>query len=356
MEEPLGVLTAAEPSGEILGALVLAELEDRHPSLRWTGYCGEAMRARRSFDPLGDAAHLSGAGLVELLPRLPQLLEARRSLRRATDAAPLSIFVDAPDLHLPLARRAHEGGRPAVMLVAPQFWAWRPRRRDFVARHVDLTLCLFRFEAEAIRSVGGAAHWVGHPCSERLPRLVPRGDRPLRVAVLPGSRPSEVKAHLEPFLTAAREALGDTEGEIVVAWRLPQPPRKRPGVTFTMRPGAEVLADADVALVAAGTATLEAAALGVPLVVGVALHRTTAAVARRLLRTRFAALPNVLLGEAAVPEHWQDLGGVGADLRRLLGDLPAAREHAGEVAARLAPVLGPPGFASRVVDHLEVFL
>lgn len=356
MEAPVGVLTAAEPSGETLGGLVLAELEERHPDRMWTGYCGEAMRTRRGYHALGDASQLSGAGLVELLPRLPQLWEARRKLRAAVDAAPLSVFIDAPDLHLPLARRAREVGRRSVMLVAPQFWAWRPGRKDFVARHVDLTLCLFRFEVDAIRSVGGAAHWVGHPCTEHLKPATPATDRPPRIAVFPGSRPNEVHAHLEPFLAAAREALGEGEGEIVVAWRIPHPPRKRPGVTFTMQPGPAVLADADAALIAAGTATLEAAAMGVPQVVGVKLHPATATIARRLLRTRHAALPNVLLKDAVVPEHWQDLGGLAADLRRILRDRPAARQQAGAIADRLAPMLGPPGFARRTVDALEPLL
>ena len=314
------------------------------------------MRARRVYRPLGDAAQLSGAGIIELLPRLPQLLEARRALRSAVDAAPISIFIDAPDLHLPLAKRAHEAGRRSVMLVAPQFWAWRPGRKDFVARHVDLTLCLFRFEVDAIRSVGGAAHWVGHPCSEGLRPAAPNTDRPPRIAVFPGSRPSEVEAHLEPFLAAAREALGDREGEIVVAWRIPHPPKKREGVTFTMQPGTDVLADVDAAVIAAGTATLEAAAMGVPTVVGVKLHPVTAGIARRLLQTRYAALPNVLLKETAVPEHWQDLGGVAADLRRILHDRTAATQRASEIAARLAPILGPPGFAQRAAEALESLL
>jgi lipid-A-disaccharide synthase len=355
MAEILHVLTAAEPSGEQLAAAVLTELERRHPDLTWTGYSGEAMRTRRSYRALGDASQLSGAGLVELIPRLPQLLAAKRKLEFAVDVAPVSVFVDAPDLHLPLARRAREAGRLSVMLVAPQFWAWRSGRKDFLARHVDLTLCLFRFEVEAIRSVGGAAHWVGHPCFERLPERTGRPDGPPRVAVLPGSRPNEVREHLEPFLAAAREALGP-EGEIVVAWRLPDPPKKRPGVTFTMRPGAEVLAEADAALVAVGTATLEAAALGVPQVVGVRLHPLTAMITRRLVRTRYAALPNILLQERAVAEHWQDLGGMAADLRRLLADPEGSRQRAEEIATRLKPILGPPGFAERVVDHLDVLL
>ncbi len=359
MPEPLpNVLTAGEASGAALGALALAELEERCPGVQWTGYGDEAMRARPSFRPLGDVAHLSGAGLVELLPRLPQLIAARRALTAAVDAGPpLAIFVDAPDLHLPLARRARGVGTRSVLLVAPQFWAWRPGRRDFVARNVDLTLCLFRFEVDAIRSVGGAAHWVGHPATERLPQRADRDpSRPPVIAVFPGSRVHEVERHLGPFLGAARAALGDGAGEIVVAWRIPYPPKKRPGVTFTMRPGAEVLADADVALVAAGTATLEAAALGVPTVCGVAMHPVTASVARWLVRTPHVALPNVLLRERVIEEHVQDLGGLEDGLARLLRDREAAQGRADEIAGRLKKELGPPGFARRVVDAVEVLL
>lgn len=348
------LLTAGEVSGDGLAGPVLAELARRSPELRWTGFGGDRMRRVETFEPLGHVNQLSGAGLVELLPALPRLLRGRARLARALRRGPpVAVFVDAPDLHLPLARRAPPGTR-TVQLVSPQFWAWRPGRARLLARQLDLVLCLFAFEARRLRQAGARAVHVGHPLADRLVESGGWRGLPGRtiVAVLPGSRPSEVSRHLEPFVAAARAALAGREGEIVVPWRLAGPAPVLPGVRFERRSGLEVLAEAQVALVAVGTAALEAAALGVPTVCAVRLHPATARVARRLLRTPWAALPNVLLGERAIPEHLQDLRGVEPDLRALLNDPVGSATRAADLAARLRPELGPPGFASRVADCL----
>ncbi len=346
------ILTAGEVSGDRLAGPVLAELARRRPELRWTGHGGPEMAAVSAFAPLGDVAELSGAGLVELLPALPRLLRGRARLAAALGRGPrLAVFVDAPDLHLPLARRAPPQTRTA-QLVCPQFWAWRPGRRRFLARHLDLVLCLFAFEARLLCRAGVRAVHVGHPLADRpAPPTRPRSTPPV-IAVLPGSRPAEVARHLEPFVAAARAALEGRGGEIVVPWRLPAAPPTAPGVRFERASGPDVLARADLALVAVGTATLEATALAVPTVAAARVHPATALVARRLLRTRWTALPNVLLEEEAIPEHVQDLSGVAADLRRLLDDPDGAAARARRVAARLRPELGPPGFAARVADCL----
>ena len=351
------VLTAGEASGAQIIDTVLPHLVARHPELRWTGFGGAATAASASYVSLGAAAELGGAGLVEIIPALPRLLRARRRLVAALDAAPpVALFVDAPDLHLPLARRARAAGVRTAQLVSPQFWAWRPQRRDFMAEHLDLTLCLFDFEVPALRSAGAAAHFVGHPLVERLPAVAARPDRERPVvALLPGSRRSEVARHLEPFVRAARAAGGQTV-DLVVPWRLDRAPPPIPGVRFDHRSGAEVLEGADAALVAAGTATLEAALLGVPTIVAVRLHPLSAAITRPLLRTPFVALPNVLLKREVLREHIQDLSGLGDDLATLLHDLGAARDAAAGWAGELREVMGPPGFASRVVDAVAPLL
>lgn len=349
------ILSAAEPSGDALAGPVLSELARRRPDLRWTGFGGASMRGVPTFDPLGDVADLSAAGLVEILPSLPRILRAGTRLRRAIGTGPpIAVFVDAPDLHLPLAREARAGGARTVQFVAPQVWAWRPGRARFLARHFDLVLCLFRFEVQGLLGSGVRAAWVGHPLADRLAGPeVPRGAEGTPVlAVLPGSRPAEIARHLGPFVAAAHAALAGRGGEIVVPWRLAARPPALRGVRFETAAGIDVLRRADVALVAAGTASLEAAALGVPQLAAVRVHPASAAIARRLLRTRWVALPNVLLGDQVVPEHVQDLSGVARGLAAMLDDLPSARERAVDVAARLREVLGPPGFALRVADSL----
>lgn len=345
------VFTAAEVSGDRLAGAVLCALGERRPDLRWAGVGGAAMLASGRHDAVASVDDLGGAGLVELLPRLPAILRARARLQALlAERPPLSVFVDAPDLHLALATEARRRGLRTALLVVPQFWAWRPGRRQQVAQAADLALCLFEHEVAPLRSLGVAAFWVGHPAAELDP-APPRGRRPLRLALLPGSRRSEVHRHLRPFLAAA---LALDCRDVEVAWRLPQPPPTVEGARFTRDSGPSVLARADVALVAAGTASLEAAVLGVPTVVAVALHPLSAVVARRLLQVDHVALPNLILGRRAVPEVVQNLSveALCAPLRPLIADRVGAREEAAEHARELRARLGPPGFGARAAHRL----
>ncbi|HCP45979.1 MAG TPA: hypothetical protein DIU15_08060, partial [Deltaproteobacteria bacterium] len=300
--QPRSVFTAGEVSGDRLAAPVLESLQRHRPSWSWTGFGGDRLDGLPSFAPLGRVEDLSGSGVAELLPALPRLLRGKRALEGALSEAPeLAVFVDAPDLHLPLARRARLRGTRTVLIVAPQTWAWRPNRLERLGEAIDLVLCLFPFEVEPLRRAGIAAHWIGHPVVE-LARDQQAGGRPVRlsgpvdapaVAVLPGSRPHEVRRHLAPMVAAARLALsahgtgvgGVQRGRILVPWRLDVAPPTMEGVEFVQQSGPWALERADVALVAAGTAALEAAVLAVPSVVVVSAHPITAALARRGGRT-----------------------------------------------------------------------
>lgn len=348
------VFTVGEPSGDGLAGPVLAAIAASRPELRWSGVGGPHMAGTGTHDPLADVDTLGGAGLVELVPRLPSILRTRRRLTKALDALPpLAVFVDAPDLHLPLARRARERGIRTALLVVPQFWAWRPRRVETIGAAADLALCLFQHEVSPLRQRGLAAFWVGHPVGA-LPLATPPARGRPTLALLPGSRPSEVSRHLAPFVAAARAL----DCSIEVAWRLPADPPQIDGVRFRRDPGVDVLASADVALVAAGTATLEAAILGVPTVVAARLHPVTAAVARRALRVEHVALPNLLLGEAALPEVLQDLsvGRLVAALRPLVRDPSGARQRAVTTSARLRRLVGGGAFAPRAAERILALL
>ena len=361
------ILSAAEASGDRIAAGILAHLARREPQLRWTGCWGSAMAAdcQAPFDPLGDVSDLSASGAVELIPHLPALLRARMRLQAALDRQPdLAVFVDAPDFHLPLAARARRQGIPTVLVVPPQWWAWRPRRLQTMGAHADLVLCLFRFEVEPLRAQGVAAHWIGHPAAVLLEPQVelrsPTPDETLKVAILPGSRPAEVRRYLRPFLAGLQLALGSTgrRAEVTVPWRLASAPPKVEGVSFRRSEGAVVLAQADLALVAAGTATLEAAAVGVPTVIAAAANPVTAAIARRLLRKRRLGLPNILLNDDVIPELQQDLHPqrLAAALAPLLDDPNGARRQAALVRQRLRPYLGKPGFGARAADCISGLL
>jgi len=361
------ILSAAEPSGDRIAAGILAHLQQDRPQLRWRGCAGDAMSAvpGSCFEPLAAVSDLSASGLIELLPRLPSLFRARRKLEGALrGGAALAVFVDAPDFHLPLAALARQQGIPTVLVVAPQWWAWRPSRLRQITRCADLVLCLFRFEVAPLRAAGVAAHFVGHPAAALLQQQVRPGGssqrRSRRIAVLPGSRPSEVARNLRPFVAGLQQATARAglEAELVVPWRLPAAPPTLQGVRFLRQEGRAVLAGSDLALVAAGTATLEAAALGVPTVISAAANPITAAVARQALNTARLGLPNILLGEDAIPEVHQDLrpARLAQAVAPILADPIAAQKEAAQIRQRLRPVLGPPGFAARAASEIGQLL
>jgi len=359
----ISLLTAAEPSGDRIGAAVYAELRRRNPKRSWRGFAGDQLRLAEGFEPIGRVEDLSGAGLVELVPQLPGLIAGRRRLRGELDAGPeVALLIDAPDLHLPLAARSRRRGSkvPIVQLVVPQFWAWRPRRKERIARDINLSLCLFRFEVAPLLSIGAPARWVGHPLVDAIPVRAtppPRQDT-LRIALLPGSRRSEVHRNLKRVLQHIDAALGKTPREVTVPWRLDSPPPDLPGLVFSRASGAEVLAESDLALVAFGTACLEAALLGVPFLAFGSAHPLTRRIVRPMLRTRWLALPNIVLGRAAVPEHLLPAAGPAFErsVRTLCERLASERSQSGGIAEELRHALGPPGFARRTVDCLEPLL
>jgi len=345
------LLSAAEPSGDRLAAeLLLALRELREVEVR--AVAGPALRAL-GVTEIAAVEDLSVNGVQEVLARWPSIRRARRRLCTALDDPPdLLVTVDAPDLHLPLARAARARGVRAVGYVSPQVWAWRPGRARAIARDLDRLLCLFPFEPALYTRHGLDARFVGHPVVDRLAE-VRRAPRPGCFALLPGSRREELRRLLPVFLDAARAVR-----------------RERPEATFRLglaegadrglvpaEEGVEVVAglaaaaaEAEAALVASGTATLELAVLGVPMVVAYQVHASTYALGRLLVRgVRHIALPNILAGEGIVPEHLQRLDptALAVDLLRVAAD-PA-------VPARLRAVrssLGPPGAARRAAEAL----
>jgi len=344
-----GVLTAGEYSSDRLGGPVLAELRRRRPELTWRGIAGPELR-EAGLQPLGDVADLGITGLAEALPGLPAAWRAHRTLRAAMRTAPLAVTIDSPDLHLRLLRGARRAGCRTVQLVAPQFWVWRAGRAKQLADGADLALCLWPFEVPLLRAHGCAAFCVGHPAVDR-PMPARTASKGLRVLLLPGSRGHEIERHLPMF----RAALAGIEHRATLVWA---------GVDKPVIDGVEVLTgplhehlDVDLVLVAAGTATLEVALAGVPQIAVASGTAFTQAVARMWLRRAHYALPNILLGRAAVPEiHGLELAPLAAAVRAAVDGLPGRRAAAEAVAEELRALLPPPGFAARVVDRLEPML
>jgi lipid-A-disaccharide synthase len=349
------LLTAAEPSGDAIGGALLSAL----PGADWVGCGGPAMRADRRFRSLMPVESLGIAGLVEAVPGLRRALRARLLLRSACEGVAAAIFIDAPDLHLPLLVRCARMGLPAAQVVAPQVWAWRPGRIRAL-RSATTVVCLLPFEVELLRRHGVAACYAGHPAVDRTAGL--QRSPGARIAVLPGSRSSEVRRNLLPMLRGVAHALRPGERAVAeVPLVVPAAcPRTICGlsVEVTDRPGVVALAEASSAVVAMGTATLEAALLAVPTVAVGAVHPATAAIARRALLIQRFALPNVLLGEAVVEEvvQYEVERGVGTALQALRARPERAAAQAETIASRLRDMLGPSGFAARASAALQPML
>lgn len=345
----IGVL-AGEASGDILGSRVIAALQAQHPDLRVEGIGGPLMEARglHSMFPM---ERLSVMGFVEPLKRLPELLRIRRAVFEHFRDQPPDLFlgIDSPDFNLRLERRLRECGITTAHLVSPSVWAWRQGRISKIKRSVDAMLCLFPFETDIYTDHAIPTYFVGHPLADEIPLRLAHADarRALQLdppgrllALLPGSRSAEVRLLAPLFLQAARLL---REGDPRLSFVIPAAsPARRielesslqqyPDLPVTLVDGRsrEVMAAADALLLASGTATLEAALLKRPMVVAYRMSPFSWWLVSRLVRTEFAALPNILAGRGLVPELIQDAAtpeALAAAVRPLLSGGEAAQRQ-----------------------------
>ncbi|KAA9129599.1 lipid-A-disaccharide synthase [Marinihelvus fidelis] len=328
---PRIALIAGEASGDQLGGALIRALRQRYPDAEIFGIGGDHMRAA-GFDTWWDRRELSVMGLAEVLRHLPRLLKLRGELlRRLDDARPdILVGIDAPDFNLGVERRAREAGMTTVQYVSPTVWAWRQGRVKGIARAVDRVLCLFPFEPAFYERHGVTARYTGHPMADAIPLhndpVAARQSLGLEtegeiVALLPGSRASEVSRLAGPYIEAAVELASRRPGIRFVAPMADEGARACfESVRETMNSAAkavdiqlvdgralEVMAAADVVLVASGTAALECMLVNRPMVVSYRLAPATYRILRhfRLMKTAHVSLPNILAGEALVPELFQ---------------------------------------------------
>ncbi len=321
-------IVAGEQSGDNLGAALMREILARAPDTLFTGIAGPNMRAE-GCRVLAEAEELAVMGLFEVLRHLPALLRLRRRVVKTFLAEPPDVFVgiDAPEFNLNVAPRLHAAGIATVQYVSPQVWAWRQGRVASMAAALDEVLCLLPFEAPFYAGHGLQATFVGHPLAEQCPLLPDRmaarvalGLPPVGpiVAVLPGSRRSEVERLAPEFAAACRwlrtrlpgvqfvapMANAAARGLFESAWAVADggPVRVLDGEART------AMTAADVVLVASGTATLEATLCKRPMVVAYRLATPTAAAFRwfGLMKAPYFSQPNLLAGEAVVPEFFQE--------------------------------------------------
>ena len=319
-------MVAGEASGDLLGGLLLQGLKARWPGLQAGGIGGPLLMAQ-GFDAWWPHERLSVFGYVDALGRLPELLRIRRQLaERLLHERPAAfIGIDAPDFNFGLETRLRRGGIKTIHFVCPSIWAWRGERVHKLAAAADHVLCLFPFEPALLQRHGVAATFVGHPLADAIPLVPPRAaaraalglaDGDAVVALLPGSRRSEI-AHIAPRLLAAAALMQRRRPElrfvmpVVPGLRgLVEPLRTQhaKGAAITLLDGKshEALAACDLALVASGTAALEAALFKRPMVITYHLAWLNWQRMKRMRYQPWVGLPNILCGEFVVPELIQD--------------------------------------------------
>jgi len=327
--EPLTIgVVAGEPSGDTLGAHLIQSLRPHLPHARFTGIGGPKMQAAgcESQFPM---EKLAVRGYVEVLRHYVEILGIRRQLAAHFLEHPPALFVgvDAPDFNLGLERKLRSAGIPTAHFVSPSIWAWRGGRMHNIRRAVARMLVVFPFEQQLYERAGVPVTYVGHPLAEILS---PSPDRAamreqLRlpatarvIAVLPGSRVSEVEQMAEIFIETAAQitaAVPDVQFLVPLVNRPTRELfetalyRRQPGelnLTVMFGHAHEAITAADVVLAASGTATLEAALLGRPMVIAYRMSRLSFWMIKRRSYQPYVGLPNILSGEFVAPEFLQE--------------------------------------------------
>ncbi len=355
-------IVAGEASGDLLGSLLIGALKNAQPELEFTGIAGPKMQALGAHS-LFPMQALSVRGYVEALGSLNKILAIRRALKRhlLKIRPELFIGVDAPDFNLSLERKLKNAGIPSVHFVSPSVWAWRPKRINKVRRAVSHALLIFPFEEEIYRKAGIPATYVGHPLAHALPepdRKTARERLGLQaegeyVVLMPGSRMGELKALAQLFIATAKNLSASrpqTRFLIPLVNRetrqlfelylheanlqaLPdahdQDARQDLPLRILYGHAHDALQAADAALIASGTATLEALLLDCPHVITYQVPWLTWQIMRRQALQPWIGLPNILAGENIVPEIIQKQAtpeALAQALATLLED-PDARER-----------------------------
>ncbi len=319
-------MVAGEASGDLLASLLIRGLRQRWPQAQGHGIGGPRM-ADLGFDAWWPHERLAVRGYVEVLRHYRGIVAIRSQLLQRLLAAPPDVFigVDAPDFNLDLEAQLKSAGIPIVHFVCPSVWAWRPERIEKIRRSVDHMLCIFPFEPELLARAGIDATYVGHPIASTIAMQPDRPaarallgldqERPV-VALLPGSRRSEIEhmtprfiraaqimqqrqPHLQFVLPAAPGLLGAIEAQVQAHGGLS-------GLQIVSGQSHAVLAACDVTLIASGTATLEAALFKRPMVIGYHMNWLSWQIMKRQKLQAWVGLPNILCRDFVVPELLQE--------------------------------------------------
>ena len=321
-------MVAGEASGDLLAAHLIAALKARRPGIEFAGIGGPRMMAE-GFESHFPMEKLSVRGYSEALLHYREIMSIRSRLAKGMlrDRPDLFIGVDSSDFNLGLERKLKDAGIPTVHYVSPAVWAWRRWRVRRIARSVDRILVMYPFEEPLYRAAGVPVSYVGHPLADIIPLEPPKDDArtqlrlpsgKLIVALLPGSRRSELKYMANAFVLAAhrfRQEVPEVHFVVPMVTRetreiferaIHENQRTDLPLTLLFGHSHEALAAADLALVASGTATLETALFKTPMVIAYRQSPITWALMRQMVYLPYVGMPNILAGERLVPELLQD--------------------------------------------------
>ncbi|NIO09906.1 MAG: lipid-A-disaccharide synthase [Deltaproteobacteria bacterium] len=364
------MLVVGEASGDLYGAQLVNQLYRQDPSLDIYGVAGENLK-REGIRVLFDVARLAGMGLAELIGNIKSLWLAYWLLRRSLkDQRPdLLILIDFPEFNLRLARLAHRWNIPVLYYISPQVWAWRKGRTRKIARWVSRIAVVFPFEVPLYEKEGARVTFVGHPLLDLVHSNQSREDTLKRyrldpdkqtIVMLPGSRKREVEYLLPLMLRAAARLSLDGEIQFVVLRANTVKPEQLEEILSTVSlPVAVVEMDnynllnaANLAWVASGTATLEAALLKKPMIIVYRLSWITYLLARLLVRVNHIGMVNIIAGDRVVPELIQDdvtAEKICSETQRILSDKNVTQQIVGKLE-NVRERLGSPGAPQRVAE------
>ncbi|HEV2489839.1 MAG TPA: lipid-A-disaccharide synthase [Candidatus Acidoferrales bacterium] len=374
MSVPQILISAGEASSDMYAAR-LARAVAAKTGAKFFGMGGEKMR-EQGVEIVADASQIAVVGITEVLHRLPAVWRAWRRLEsEAMRRKPaLAITVDSPGFNFGLARRLKKHGVRCAYFISPQLWAWRPRRMRWIQERFERVIVIFPFEEEIYRKAGVKVDFVGHPLVDSVHRTMTREQfaakfgldaRQQILALLPGSRPSEIRRNLPIILEACKRLVENRSLQIVLAAAPGLGAKsfnanKSPDTPVTIVESAtyDALAAADCAIVSSGTATVEAALLGTPMVVVYRVSGITALIARPMISTRFFAMVNLIVGRTAIPELIQEkftAEALRAEVSGLLNS-PEAREQQKRDLAQVRDKLGRGGAIERAADVIAEML
>lgn len=320
-------IVAGEASGDLLGSELISALKLENADIKFTGIGGDNMK-KAGCDCIYSIDSLSVMGISEIFSRYFDLLKIRKNIKNLYLENPPDLFIgiDAPDFNFSLERMLRQAGIKTLHYVSPSIWAWREYRLKSIARSVDMMLTVFPFEPVLYRKYGIPVNFVGHPLANKIDlktdKHIKRQELGLPedsklVAILPGSRSSELKKLTIPFLQTA-SLCHKQVGQLHFICNLVREDDKKyveslarqltPDIDITFYTGRslDVMGAADVVLLASGTAALEAMLLKRPMVVAYKVSWLTYQLAKRLIYLPYVSLPNVLAGRKIVPEYLQD--------------------------------------------------